>query len=171
MSKAVKAMITEELRGRYSGLESACVIDMTGMNVTEQQELRRALRGKDARVEVVKNSLARRALADCPLEPLGAALEGPCALVTTSSESLVETAKALVAAASEFEKLTLKQAIVDGDPSLLLVVDVAKLKSRVEILGEIAMLIGSAGRSVAGCIGSPQSKVAGCLKALADKAA
>jgi len=171
MSKAVKAMITEELRDRYRGVESACVIDMTGMKVPEQQELRRALRGKSATVEVVKNSLARRAFVDSPLGPLGAALEGPCALVTTSSESLVDTAKALVAAAAEFEKLMLKQAIVDGDPSLLSVVDVAKLKSRSEILGEIAMLIGSTGRSVAACIGSPQSKVAGCLKALADRAA
>jgi large subunit ribosomal protein L10 len=164
-------MITEELRGRYSGVESACVIDMTGMNVKEQEGLRRALRAKSARVEVVRNSLARRAFADCPLEPLGAALEGPCALVTTESESLVETAKALVEVAAEFEKLTLKQAIVDGEPSLLTVAEVAKLKSRAEILGEVAMLIGSPGRSVAACIGSPQSKVAGCLKALVDKAA
>ncbi|MGD2111154.1 MAG: 50S ribosomal protein L10 [Phycisphaerae bacterium] len=171
MSKAVKAMLTEELKSRYSDTTSACVIDMTGMNVAEQEELRRAMREKSSRVEVIRNSLARRAFADCPLEPLGTALEGPCALVTTSTESLVDTAKALVEAAKEFEKLTLKQAIVDGDPSLLTVEDVSKMKSRDELLGEVVNLLTSPARTVAGCLGSPQSRVAGCLKALIDKAA
>lgn len=171
MSKAVKAMITAELMERYDGIGSACVIDMTGMDVAAQQTLRRSLRERSARVEVIKNSLARRAFADSPLEPLGAALQGPCALVTTSSESLVETAKALVETAKEFSALTLKQAILDGDPNLLTVEEVSKMKSSAEVLGELAMLIGSPGRGVAACIASPQSKIAGCLKVLVDKAA
>jgi hypothetical protein len=44
------------------------------------------------------------------------------------------------------------------------------MKSRDEIVGEIAALIGGPGRSVAGAVASPQAKVAGCLKAIADKA-
>lgn len=171
MSKAVKAMIAEELKGRYSDVESACVIDMTGMNVTEQQELRRSLRETSAQVEVVKNSLARRAFADCPLEPLGATLQGPCALVTSTSESLVGTTKALVAAAKEFVQLTLKQAILGGDPNLYTIEEVSKMQTREEVLGELALLIGSPGRAIAACAASPQSKIAGCLKAVVDKAA
>ncbi len=170
MSKAVKEMITEELRRRYVGMDSACVVDLTGMDVQEQEKLRGILRDRSTRFEVVKNSLARRAFQGSPLEPLGNALEGPCAVVT-SSEPLVDAAKMLVEATKEFAQLKLKQAIVGGEPKLLTIVDVSKMKSRAELLSELAMLISSSGGVVAGCLSSPQSKVAGCLKAMIDKAA
>jgi len=170
MSKAVKALMTDQLRERYAGLNSACVVELTGLNVQAQEKLRRNLRGKSARLEVVKNSLARRAFRGGPLDPLGAALAGPCAVVT-SSGSLIDVAKLLVEAAKEFKKLKLKQGVLDGDPMLLSVEAIAKMRGRLEILGELAMLIRSPGRAMAGCLQSPQAKIAGCLKAMADKAA
>jgi large subunit ribosomal protein L10 len=166
MSKPTKALVTNELRDRYAGLESACVVELTGMNVQQQEKLRRMLRKKSARLEVVKNSLIRRALEGGPLEPLGRALDGPCALVT-SRESLVEVAKSLLEAAKEFKKLKLKQAIVDGDPSLVSIESVSRRKTRAQLLGEVAMLISSPGRALAGCLRGPQARIAGCLKALA----
>ncbi len=170
MSKAVKKLVADDLRERYGGMRSACVVELTGLNVKAQESLRGMLREKSARLEVIKNSLARRAFEDGPLAPLGEALEGPCALVT-SPESLIDIAKILVGAAREFTELKLKQAIFDGDPSLISVETLAKMKGRTELLGELMMLISSPGRAIAGCIGSPQAKIAGCLKALADKAA
>ena len=170
MSKPVKAMIAAELKERYTGVESACVVDLTGLPVKEQESLRGMLRQKSARLEVIKNSMARSAFRDTPLEPLGKSLEGPCALVT-SSESLVEAAKALVESTEELTELKLKQAILDGDPDLLTVEELSKMKSRLELIGEIAMLISSPGRSLSGCLQSPQAKIAGCLKAMVDRAA
>jgi large subunit ribosomal protein L10 len=170
MSKIIKAMVSDELRSRFSGFSSACVVDMTGMNVQEQQELRGRLLEKSARVEVVKNSLARRALKDGPLEPLGSVLAGPCALIT-AKESLIDVAKLLVEAAKEFEALKLKEAIFDGDSDLLSIQELSKMKSQQDLIGEIAMLLSSPGRSLAGCLGSPQAKIAGCLKAMIEKAA
>ncbi len=163
-------MVVRELRERYSGTDSACVIDLTGMNVQEQEQLRRALREKSGRVEVVKNSLARRAFQDSPLEPLGSVLDGPCALVT-SPESVIDVAKVLVQVAKEFTQLELKQAIMLGDPDLLTVADVSKMKSQLELIAELAMLVVSPGRAVAGCLSSPQARIAGCLQAIIDKAA
>ena len=107
MSKPVKAMVTAELEQRYAGMESACVVDLTGLTVQAQEALRTALRDKSGRLEVVKNSLARQAFRDTVLEPLGKSLEGPCALVT-SSESMIEIAKILVEAAKEYSELKLK---------------------------------------------------------------
>ena len=170
MSKAVKAMITAELKDRFAGFQSACVIDLTGLKVQEQESLRKKLGEKDAKLQVVKNSLARRAFVDGPLGPLGKALEGPCALVTCT-DSLVDVAKTLVEAAKEFKELKLKQAIYDGDPDLLTVQEVSRMRSRMELLGDVAMLISSPGRAIAGCLKSPPSKIAGCLKAMIDKAA
>jgi large subunit ribosomal protein L10 len=170
MSKPVKQMVTDLLKGRYEGFASACVIDMTGMSVQEQEKLRGTVRAKNARVQVVKNSLARRAFSGGPLEPLGGALEGPCALVV-GSDSVIDIAKTLVEAAKEFKKLKLKHAIFEGDPELLTVEILSKMKGKNELLGEVAMLVSSPGRSIAGCLSSPQSKIAGCLKAMIDKAA
>ena len=130
MSKAVKAMITEELKARYAEVESACVVSLSGLSIQAQESIRGKLREKAARVQVVKNCLARRAFRQTPLEPLGDALAGPCAIVTTS-ESLIDAARVLVAAAREFEGLSLKQAILEGDPNLLTVEDLSKMKGRV----------------------------------------
>lgn len=170
MSKPVKAMVEAEYRARYDGIDSACVVSLMGLSVHEQEQLRGSLREKSARVQVIKNGLARRAFDGGPLEALGLALDGPCALVT-SKESLIDAAKTLVEAAKKFKKLELKQAILEGEPRLLTVAEVSRLKSRAELLGDVAMLVSSPGRAIAGCLRSPQSKIAGCLKALADKAA
>lgn len=170
MSKAVKAMITAEFEDRYADASSACVVDLTGMNVQEQESLRARLRERSARLEVVKNSLVRRAFKEGPLERLGSALTGPCALVT-SSDSVIEVAKTLVQVAKEFTQLKLKQAIFDGDHDLMTVEEMSRMKSQSELLGEVVMLIGSPGRALAACLQSPQAKIAGCLKAMADKAA
>ena len=170
MSKPIKQMVTDELKTRYDGVASACVIDMTGLDVLSQQKLRGALRSKHGRVQVVKNSLARRAWKGGLLEPLGASLEGPCAIVI-GSESIIDVAKSLVEAAKEFNKLTLKKAIFEGDPDLVSVEQLSKMKGKKELLGDVAMLISSPGRAIAGCLRSPQSKIAGCLKAIVEKAA
>lgn len=170
MSKPVKAMITAALRKTYDGVDSVCVVDIAGLDMKAQESIRSALGGHSARLQVVKNSMAKQAFKDTALEPIGDALQGPCAIVA-GGESIIEAAKTLVAAAKEFKSLTLKQAIVEGDPELITVVEVAKLKGRLELLGEVAMLVSSPGRAIAGCISSPQSKIAGCLKAIVEKAA
>lgn len=170
MSKPVKSLVTEDLRSRFDGVDSACVVDLSGMTVLEQEALRRQLRQKSARLRVVKNSLARRAWKDTALEPVGQALEGPCALVTTS-ESLIDAARVLVEVAKEFGALDLKYAIIEGDSSLLSVEDLSKMKGRLELLADVAMLLASPGRAIAGCLAGPQSRIAGCLKTIVEKAA
>ena len=168
MSRFVKELMTTVLKDRYAGVDSACVVDLTGLDVQTTEKVRGALREKGARLQVVKNSLACQAFADGPLGPLGAALEGPCALVV-SEQSIIDAAKALAELAKEYEALTLKQAMVDGDPNLLSVAEVAKMQSKSELLGELALLLISPARRIAGCLAGPQAKVAGCLKAIADK--
>ncbi len=170
MSKTVKAMITKELQARYEGVRSACLVDLTGMNVQEQESLRAGVRAKSGRLEVVKNSLARRAFQDGPLSAIGNAVEGPCALVT-SSESIIDLAKYLVAAAEAFGQLRLKQAIVDGDPALVTIEGLSKMKGWSELLGEVALLVSSPARTLAACLRSPQSKIVGCLETVINKGA
>jgi large subunit ribosomal protein L10 len=168
MSKPLKQLITDNFRRQYDGVESACVIDLTGMDVGTTTLFRRSLRERSMRVQVLKNSLAARAFKETPLAPLGDALDGPCALVT-GGDSIVDVAKALVQAAKEFKAIALKQAMIDGDPNLMWVEDVAKLLSRGELFSEIALLAVSPARAIAGAVAGPQSRLAGCIKALAEK--
>lgn len=170
MSRLVKKLITEEIRRRYAGVSSACVVEVTGLDVQAQEKLRRSLRARSARLEVVKNSMARRAFQGGPLEPLGSSLEGPCALVV-SRESLVDVARYLLEAAKEFGKLKLKNAIFEGDQTLVTVEELSRMKGRRELVGEVAMLVSSPARAIAGCLNSPAGKIAGCLKGMAEKAA
>lgn len=168
MSKPVKAMVTEVYRKRYAGVDSACVVNITGMDVKAQEKLRRSLREKAARMQIVKNSLARVAFKDTPLSPLGESLVGPCAIIT-SAQSLIDIARMLIEASKEFATLELKSAILDGDPQLMTIAQLSRMRGKREVLGELAMLIASPGRAVAGCLAGAQGRLAGCIKALADK--
>ena len=168
MSKPLKRMVSEDLRKRYAGVDSACLVDLTGLDVAKTQQVRRDLRHRSMHLEVVKNSMARLAFADGLLAPLAQSMRGPCALVT-GGDSIVEVAQALVRWSKEFRELTLKQAIVEGDRDLLTTMHLSKMKSGRELLGEVAMLVSSPGRAIAGYLRAPQSKIAGCLKALAEK--
>lgn len=162
-------MLSDDLRKCYESVESVCVVDLTGLDVQKTQQIRRDLTQKNMRLQVVKNSTARLAFSDGPLGPLAKVLSGPCALVT-GGDSIVEVAKTLVQWSKEFSEFTLKQAIVEGDTDLLDTRELSKMKSRIELIGEVAMLASSPGRAIAGCLGSPQGKIAGCLKAIVEKA-
>ncbi len=169
MSKPVKDLITQELRKRYAGTASACVVELTGLDSIKTHKLRGALRSQGIEMHVVKNRLARRAFASGPLQALGDYLDGPCALVT-GGDSIVDVAKALVKAAKDFPILKLKKAIVDGDQELVAVEEVATWRNKRETLGELVMLITSPGRRLAGCLVGPGGRIAGGLKAMAEKA-
>ena len=168
MSKPVKDLITQEYENRYSTIDSACVINVIGLDSISTNRLRSELNAKQVKVQVVRNSLARRALEKAPLGPLASALDGPCALVT-GGESMIDVAKLLVGMKKTYPKMELKIAMIDGDPDLVNVEKMATFKTRIEVLGEVAMLIASPGRRIAASIQSPAAKIAGCAKTIADK--
>ena len=170
MSKPIKAMVTEALRSRFEDVAEACVVDLTGLDVDSTVRVRRALSAKSMRLMVVKNSLARRAFAGGPLEPIGDFLSGPCALVT-GGDSAIEVAKEMVALAKEYPAIKLKNGLLVGDRELLPVSEMAALKGHDELIGEVAGLITSPGRAIAGCLSSPQGKIAGCLKTIVEREA
>lgn len=169
MSKATKDLITREYAGRYAELANACVVSVIGLDAISTNKLRGELRSMKISLHVVKNSLARRALADGPLAPLASALEGPCALVV-GGDSIIDVAKALVELKKKYPAIELKKGILEGDPDLLDIERLSQMKSRGDLLADVAMLIASPGRRLAGCIRGPGGRLAGCFKAIADRA-
>jgi len=167
MSKPVKDLMTQEYQQKYNELEDACVVSVIGMDAISTNQLRGELRSKNLSLKVVKNSLARRAFAGTPMALLSDALDGPCALVT-GGETAIDTAKTLVDLKKAYPKIELKRGVLTGYSELVDVEALAKMKNRVELLGELAgQLMGPAAR-LAGCLASPGGKTAGCVKAISE---
>jgi large subunit ribosomal protein L10 len=168
MSKPIKDLMTKEYQRRYGQSSTACVVSVIGLDAISTNKLRGELRTRKLCLQVVKNSLAKRAFADTPLAPLCGAFDGPCALVTGAG-SAIEIAKALVDLRKSYPKIELKVGILDGEPALISVEQLAKMKGRVELLGEVAGAIRSPGARLAGCLVGAGGRIAGCLKAIVDK--
>ncbi len=170
MSKPIKDLMTDIVRERCGGFDSACVVNLSGLDAINANIMRGELKKQNIHMHVVKNSIARRALAGSPLESLANSLDGPCALVY-GEPAVTDIAKELAKWAKEHKTIELKHGVIEGDPDLLLVEEMSKMKGKTELLGEIGMLVSSPGRSIAGALCGPAGKIAGCLKALIEKAA
>lgn len=170
MSKMVKDLMTEELQSRYSDQSNAVWIELVGLDGNSTNEFRRALRGHEMRLEVVKTSLFRRAVKDRPLEPLGERLSGPASLVT-GGETAIDVAKVLDEWLPKLKKnLTLRGAVLEGE-----FIDeegvktLHKMPSRVDLQAKIVGIVMAPGRNVVGAAVAPGRNVMGCVKAMIDK--
>lgn len=169
MSKPVKDMMTAEIRERYGEAESALVVNPILLTGTEANDLRRRLAAKRIRMEVIKNSLARRALTATKLKGLGDLLDGPSAVVT-GGDSVIDIAREMVDWAKKVPKLKLCGAIVEGEtfgPET--VQSLATMPTRTEMLGQIVGLACSPGASLASAVMSPGAAIAGCIESLITK--
>ena len=82
MPSKLNLMISEELSRRYPAGSGYLVVGCERLNGIENTEFRRLLRGSRIRMQVVKNSLAARALTANGIGQGARFLNGPSALVT-----------------------------------------------------------------------------------------
>ena len=81
MSKYVKNLIADELKGRLDGVSDAIIADVIGMNSAKTYAIRKLFREKGVQMLVVKRSLAGRATADTSINSLFAAKGGSMAII------------------------------------------------------------------------------------------
>lgn len=169
MSKPVKEMITRELRSRYGELESALWVEMLGIDGITTNQFRGELRQRGMRLEVVKNSLFRRACADAPLARLAEALSGPAALLT-GGDSLIDIAKLIDEWRPKMPTLRLRAAILEGEYlDEAAVGGLSKMPTRDDMMARLAATVLSPGANVASAALSAGSNLAGCIEALIKK--
>jgi large subunit ribosomal protein L10 len=152
MSKAVKALITRELTDKLKGVGSMVVCSTVGLTGKDDNSLRRALHGKNVRLMVVKNSLAKLALHGLGITTLDPLLEGPTALAWGSAGvEIRDVAAELVGFAKKYPKLQIRGGLVDGEKiDAAGVMTVASGPGRRELIaGIVAQLMGPGGRLVA----------------------
>jgi large subunit ribosomal protein L10 len=115
MDKEQKAAAVEEIAERLGEAEAIFAVDYRGISVPEAAELRAQLREADATFRVVKNRLARRAVAKAGTDGLQELLEGPVALTFVKGDAVV-AAKALSTFARRHEVLEYRGGLMDGKP-------------------------------------------------------
>ncbi len=153
MSKRIKQLICDELSAKFKDVDAALVIDPTGLDGNQANALRGELAQSNVRMMLVKNSLARRAFTDLPLNPVGPLLEGSCALAW-GGDSLVDVAKLLVDKAKTLP-LEVKGAVMEGE---VFDAEGAVALSKMPSLSDLrSQLVGAAL--------SPGANLAGALKA------
>jgi len=175
MTRTQKGEVLEALKSKIAEADYFYITDASTLSVAETNELRAAAYEAGVEIQVVKNTLARKALEAAVAEKntpeLHEAFTGPSAIMFT------DNAKAPATVIKEFrkshDKPVLKAAYIDsaiyvGDDQ---VEALTKIKSKEELVGDIIMLLQSPIKNVLGSLQSGGQTISGLLKALEERAA
>lgn len=169
MNLQEKETIVASVNSRFQGAELAVVVGYQGCTTPEILELKRKLRPLGASFSVVKNTLAKRAIANTEAEKLSVHLVGQTALVWSETDP-VGPAKVLKDFAKENEKLKIKGGILGNDILDAKGIDsLASLPSREELLCKLLGLINAPATKLLQTINAPASSLARLLGAWRDK--
>lgn len=169
MSRMIKELVTQELKGRYADLDSALWIEFTGVDGLATTAFRKKLASKHMRMELVKTALFKRAVSGSKLGKLGDAASGQVALVT-GGESSIEIAKAVEAEMAAIKGIKLRAAILEGEfVGETQIGQLSKMPTRRDLQSRIAACAQSPGAKLAAAILSGGGGIAGCLKAMIEK--
>ena len=137
----------EDLVARYqqemATAPHAFLLGYKGISVPQVTELRAKVRENGGQYVVVKNTLARLAIAGGPLEQLKDLFDGPVAVVFSHSDP-VGLAKALAQFAKDIPVLEVRGGLVDGQPvQANQVQEIAEMPSREELIAKLLYLLQS----------------------------
>jgi large subunit ribosomal protein L10 len=154
MSKQIKNMLVDDLKGRLGGVGELIVVSLGRLDAQKTTQLRQTLRKKKISLQLVKNSLARLATRGTPLAPAFDKAEGMLA-IAWGGEDVVDLAKELdrLAGVKDFEGFECRGGALDGvrlDPAD--VKKVAKWPTRAEQLSLLSGQISSLGATLSGQI-------------------
>ncbi|WP_294963201.1 50S ribosomal protein L10 [Sulfurimonas sp.] len=135
MTKTQKAEIIEVLSTEFKDAQAVIFCDYKGLIVPDLESLRNIARAKEAKVQVVKNTLATIALEKADLT--GVELKDTNILVW--GKDSVATSKVVSEFAKDNDKFVIKSAYVDREVADTAKVEAfAKLPGRDELLGMLA---------------------------------
>ena len=172
MSKKVKSLVERDIAKRLGDIDAVAVINPRGINAIKNNLIRRRLHEKGLRMTVVKNSLARRAMASSRIAGFDKKLlDGPSALIYGKA-SISTIARALLEEKKADDTLELRGVYFAGEiyPGAKGVEQVSKLPTREEAIGQILSAILGPGARLAGALKGPGGKLGGILKTIQDKA-
>ena len=146
--------------------------DVSGLTAEESSNLRRLCFKREVSLQVVKNTLLKKALEknDTDFEQLYDILKGNTSIMFSESGS--GAAKVIKEFRKKHERPILKAAHIEdefyiGDENLAALAD---LKSKEELIAEIMLILQSPAKTVISALQSGGTKLSGIIKALQEKA-
>lgn len=170
MKKEVKDTIIEELGKKIGEYPHFYLVDVTGLNAGATSALRRKCFKNEVKMVVVKNTLLQKALeaSETDFEPLYETLKGTTAVMFTNIANVParllkdytkEGIPALKAAYAE-------ECVYVGADKLD---ELAALKSKNELIGDIVALLQSPVKNVVSALQSGANTIHGVLKTLGER--
>ncbi len=127
-----------KLAEKIKNAKLVLLTDYRGINVTDDTQLRRDLRGVNATCNVIKNNITRRALQEAGVEGLEETLVGPTAVIM-SDEDYLEASKIIYKFGKDNEFYKIKGGVIDGKVMTAEeIITLAKLPSREALLSMLA---------------------------------
>lgn len=173
MTRQEKDALITDLADRLSKSEVVYLTDISTLNAENSSKLRRLCFQRDVKLQVVKNTLLRQAMARVADRDYGNLAD---VLVGNTGIMISETGNVPAKLIKEFRKKMTKPALKGayiqesvyiGDNSLEALIN---LKSKEELLGDIILLLQSPAKNVISGLKSGGGKLAGILKTLEERA-
>ena len=157
LNRNEKAAVVTDVRHQAARSQTLALAEYRGLTVENLNKLRVDARAKGVYLHVLKNTLARRAVAGTPFEVAQGVMVGP--LIYGFSEDAVAAAKVITDFAKVNDKLVIKGGAYAGKAlSVEGVKALAAIPSRDVLIAQVA-----------GLLKSPIQRFAGVLAALAEK--
>ncbi len=136
-----KKQEVEALKNDLAKVSTVILTTFQGITVTNDTQLRRAVQAAGGHYRVVKNTLAERAGAGTPSEPLLQNLSGTNSIAYTATDP-VALAKVLTKIAKDVPAFRFKAGIVEGRVlSIAEIQQLAQLPSKEELISKIMFSI------------------------------
>jgi len=171
MRREEKDVIIEGLAQRLNETKHFYLTDISALNAEETSNLRRKCFEKEIGLLVVKNTLLRQAMekSEGDFNDLYDVLKNSTSIMFCETGNT--PAKLIKEMRLTMEKPVLKAAFVEesiyvGDDQLEAL---SNIKSKDELLGDLAMLLQSPARNLVSALASSGSQLAGALKTLSEK--
>ena len=157
LNRNEKAAVVDGVATQVARSQTLALAEYRGLTVEHLNKLRVDARAKGVYLHVVKNTLARRAVAGTPFEVAQGAMVGP--LIYGFSEDAVAAAKVIADFAKGNDKLVIKGGAYAGKA-----LDANGVKALASIPSREVLIA-----QVAGLLKSPIQRMAGVLAAVAEK--
>jgi large subunit ribosomal protein L10 len=149
--------MVQDVGKHIAGAQTLALAEYRGLTVEHLNALRRQARDKGVYLHVLKNTLARRAVAGTTFEVAKDAMVGP--LIYGFSKDAVAAAKVISDFAKGNDKLVVKAGVYAGQA-----LDAQGVKALAAIPSREVLIA-----QIAGMLRSPIQRLAGVLAALAEK--
>ena len=163
-----KQAVVAEVSAQLTKAQTVILAEYRSVPVGEMTALRRKARGSGVYLRVLKNTLARRAVADTPFAGLSDKMVGPLAYGISADP--VTAAKVLHEFAREHEKFVIKAGAM---PNLMMtpkqVAELARMPSRQELLATLARTMQAPVVKFVRTLNEVPSKFARALAAVRDQ--